>query len=208
MDIEKWGDSPFDEPRAVLESADAAQVASYAGAFWFPGDAGSGRMVVPVLSGEVEVRFPEISVEAPPELGSFVLKLLTLLYLSKTDGTRPSGNWIAYRELPKGRFYEPVVKRIVEDPVARVFGTADPRVFQEACLSIGGKPEEFGDVGFSFALFPRVTLCFILWLGDSEFEPRAQVLFDTACPHHLNAFDLRMGAQEVSGRLTKKGPAT
>jgi hypothetical protein len=204
MDIDKWGDSPFDEPTSVLRASDPSPVAEKAGALWFPEGRGEGRVVVPVLSGEVEVRYPGIEVRAPAGLDSFAIKLLTLLYLSKADGTRPSGEWIAYRDLPNARFYEPVVKRSVEDPIVETFGTLDTRRFADAARAWGGGEEEFGDASFSFALFPRVLLCLVLWRCDAEFPARAQVLFDSACPHHLNAFDLRMGAQEISGRLIKE----
>lgn len=204
MEIEQWGESPFDEPVRVLSQSDPGRTASLAGARWIPGAEAGGCIVVPVLSGEITVVYPDISVSAPGTLDSFPLKLLTLLYLSKTDGTMPSGRWIPYRELPDGRFYEPVVNRSVEAPVACAHGTAGAGAFRDSSLLLGGKPEDFGDAAFSFSLFPGVRLCFILWSADEEFPARASVLFDSACPHHLNAFDLRMGAQEISSRIVRK----
>ena len=44
---------------------------------------------------------------------------------------------------------------------------------------------------------------FILWRGDDEFPARVQALFDSCSTHHLNAFDLRMGAQEISSLMMK-----
>ena len=205
MEIEQWGESPFDEPVSILAASDPERVAALARARWFPELPGEGRMVVQVLPGEITVTYPDIKVHAPVGLDGFALKLLTVIYLGKTDGTMPSGSWIAYRELPNGRFYEPVVRRSVEDPLARVFGDMDLERFRGGSLILGGQPEEFGDAAFSFALFPRVRLCFIMWLADREFPARAQVLFDSASSHHLNAFDLRMGAQEISSRLIRMG---
>jgi hypothetical protein len=177
-------------------------LATKAGALWIPAGGGTGAIVLPVLSSEMRIVFPEITVEAPREVNSFSLKLLALLYLSGSDGTLPSGEWVAFRDLAGGRFYEPVVKRSVEDPVAQRFGL-DMNGFLEACASTGGRLEAFGDASCSFSLFPWVTLAILLWRADEEFQARAQVLFDSSCTHHLSAFDLRMGSQEIASRILK-----
>jgi len=203
LEIEQWGESPFDEPVKALAASDPARTARLAGGTWVPGPAGEGRVVVPVLWGEIAVWHPSAEIEAPAGLDSFTLKLLTLIYLGKTDGTEPSGEWIPYREVPDGRFYEPVFTRSVEEPLAAAFGTRDPAAFRAAAEALSGSPEEPGDASFSFTLFPLVKLCFLLWFSDDEFPARAVVLFDGACPRHLNAFELRMGAQELASRLIR-----
>jgi len=205
LEIEKWGDSPFEEPLNILRASAPGAVASRAGCAWEVEGAG-GRIVIPSLGHTMAVRFPDVEVEAPRELSSFSMKLLTLLYLSKCTESAPAGNWVAYRELPNARFYEPVVARSVEDPVARRFG-ADISGFEQASCEWGGRPEQYGDSARSFELFPKVAVLFILWRGDSEFPARASVLFDDGASRHLNAFDLRMGAQEISSRLLRSaGP--
>lgn len=203
MDIQtRKGENPFDEPSRRLRASDPAQVASKAGAEWEPSSPGEGDIVLPVLSGEARVAFPRVEVSAPQPIGTFCLKLLTLLYLANADGARPSGEWVSYRDLPGGRFYEPVVKRSVEEPLAARFGR-DSEGFLNACGRARGRVEGFGDASCSFALFPHVLIAVIIWLGDEEFPPRAQLLFDSNSTHHLNAFDLRMGAQEISSMLIK-----
>jgi hypothetical protein len=204
MDIDesRRGENPFEEPVRKLREADPEKVAAASGARWEQEADGRGRIVVPVLNGDLEVRFPDVSVEGPKELASFSLKLLALLYLAGGEGAEPTGRWVAYRDLQGGRFYEPVVARSVEEPLAARFG-ADIEAFLAACSALGGKVEEFGDASCSFKLFPRVPLVFILWRADEEFGAKAQVLFDSSSIRNLNAFDLRMGAQEVSSRLLK-----
>jgi Domain of unknown function (DUF3786) len=198
------GENPFDEPVRILKSADPRKLAVDAEARWEAADGDSGKLLLPVLNDTVTVLWPEVKIEAPPGLDSFSLKLLSLLYLANTDGTPPSGQWIAYRELPGGRFYEPVVKRSVEDPLAQVFSD-DLESFTKACRKLSDRPLSMGDTAFSFALFPHVLLAFIMWGADEEFPARAQVLFDSASVKHLNAFDLRMGAQEISLRIIRAG---
>ncbi len=203
MDIDesRKGENPFDEPTGKLRRLDPAEVARRAGGR-YEKTTGGGAVAVRVLSGEIRVLFPEIAIEATGEVDSFTLKLLTLLYLAGSDGTPPSGEWIAYRELPGGRFYEPVLKRSVADPLAERFAE-DANGFREACEAAGGGLETFGDASGSFALFPSVRICFIFWRSDEEFSARVQVLFDSNSSHHLSAFDLRMGSQDIASRLLK-----
>lgn len=198
------GENPFDEPMKRLRSCDPEKLALKTGVRWEPAGVGEGRLLLPVLGDIFEVAWPDISIEAPPELASFSLKLLALLYLAGTDGTPCTGTWIAYRELPGGRFYEPVVKRSVEDPLALAYAD-DISALEPASAAYAGKPLDLGDAAFSFALFPGVLMAFIVWKADEEFGARAQVLFDSSCTHHLSAFDLRMGAQEISTRLIRAG---
>jgi hypothetical protein len=207
MDVEmQKGENPFDEPTRKLRQADPVKVAETAGARWEPDGPGAGWIVLSVLSGETRVAFPEVEVDAPRPIGTFSLKLLSLLYLAGTDGEAPSGRWLAYRELPGGRFYEPVLRRSVEAPLATRFG-GDREGFIKACAGLGGKEEEFGDAACSLELFPLVRVAVILWLGDEEFPARAQFLFDSNSTRHLNAFDLRMGAQEISSLMMKAAGA-
>jgi hypothetical protein len=182
MDItSQKGENPFDEPASKLRASDPEEVARKAGAQWRGSGHGAGELVLPVLGGEVSVRFPEVAVEAPGP---------------------PSGEWVAYRDLPGGRFYEPVVRRSVDEPLLEAYGS-DPEGFLKACALWGGEPAPFGDAACSFALFPKVLVTFIVWRGDEEFGARAAVLFDSNSTRHLSAFDLRMGAQEISSRLIK-----
>lgn len=200
MEIRR-GENPFEEPARKLRASDPELVAGRAGCGWKPGS-GGGTLFLPVLGGTFEVTWPEVSVKAPPGLGSFTLKLLSVLYLAGSDGSAPSNSWLAWRELPGARFYEPVVQRSVEAPLARAFGD-DLEGFLEACGLLSGERLSMADASFSFALFPNVLLAFMLWRADEEFPARARVLFDSNATRHLTPFDLRMGAQEIASRLVK-----
>jgi len=203
MEMSRRGENPFDEPTERLKSSDPEKIAPLSGATWEPGGV-SGRLLLPVLGGTFEVAWPDITIDGPPLTASFSMKLLSLIYLCTTDGTLPSGTWIAYRELPGGRFYEPVVQRSIEAPLAQAYAF-DTTHFAAAARRLGGNALSLGDVSCSIPMFPNVLLAFIVWRGDEEFPARAQVLFDSCDTRHLSAFDLRMGAQEISSRLIKIG---
>ncbi len=202
MGEEKKGESPFLKPASILRGSDPVRVSRIAGCSSTTEPDGHISITVPVLHGTIKVYHPSMEIQASDEVNTFVLKLLTLLYLAGTNGADPSGKWVPYRELPGARFYEPVFKRSVEVPLALEFGS-DPQGFSRACKAIGGSLEDLGDASYAFNLFPKVLLCFVLWAADDEFSAEAQVLFDSAACNHLNAFDLRMGAEEISKRLIR-----
>lgn len=203
VEIDQKGGSPFDEPARILRASDPATIAANSGSIWEKGENGEGAFLVRVLGGEVSISYPALAVSAPEELDSFTVKLLTVIYLSRADGTSPSGKWVAYRELPGARFYEPVMRKSVEEPLSAAFGD-DLEAFRSTSVSLGGVEEDFADASYSFDLLPLVRICFLLWRADEEFASRCQALFDSNCPRHLSAFDLRMGAQEISSRLIKR----
>jgi len=198
------GENPFDKPVRKLKSLDPKKLAIDAAARWESAGGNNGKLILPVLGNTIAITWPDIKIEAPPGLDSFSLKLLSLLYLARTDGTPTEGKWIAYRELSGARFYEPVVKRSVEEPLAQAFSD-DVERFARSCETLSGSPLSLGDASYSFALFPHVLLAFIMWRADEEFPARAQVLFDSACIKHLNAFDLRMSAQEIASKVIRAG---
>ncbi|MDD5448353.1 MAG: DUF3786 domain-containing protein [Actinomycetota bacterium] len=192
--------SPFDEPMRIIASRNPKEVARLAGATWDEEGEGRGKILLPVLNDIFRITYPDIAISAPKELDTFTLKLLAAIYLSKTDGTSPSGIWKSFRELPGGRSYEVVLKRCVEDPLQKKFGS-DLTTFEKRAKKLGGKREELGDSSFSFALFPKVKIAFVLWRGDEEFPSRFMLLFDESANRHLGTFDLRMGAEEIGKKL-------
>lgn len=203
MDIERRGGDPFAEPVAILKNSDPAAVAMKAGALFRSGEEGKAFVDLPTLNGKFTVAWPGIEVTSEPEkLSSFSLKLLALLYLANTNGAEPTGEMVAYRQIPDGLFYEPVVQRSVEAPLAEAFGK-DVAGFSASCESLGGRKSGHGDASYAFDLFPGVIIEFLLWREDDEFPARLQVLFDSGDTNHLGAFDLRMASQEISSRLLK-----
>ena len=50
---------------------------------------------------------------------------------------------------------------------------------------LGGEKTCYGDASVRLFPFPRVPVEIILWKGDEEFPPRADLLFDSTCELHL-----------------------
>ena len=103
-------------------------------------------------------------------------QVLILHYLAAKGEKKSSGRWISFREIPGAAFYySAFVKRAV-DPLKKTFGK-EASLFVKAAKSLSGKAIDAGNAGFEFNLFPHVSLQLILWEGDEEFLPEANILF-------------------------------
>ena len=58
-----------------------------------------------------------------------------------------------------------------------------------ACTAMGGLPLQAGDAGFEFTLLGNYRLRMLLWAGDDEFPPNAQILFSDNFPQAFSAED-------------------
>ena len=55
---------------------------------------------------------------------------------------------------------------------------------------MGATPVKMGDIAYSFEVLDGFSMIFILWEGDDEFEPSAQILFSDNFPVAFRAEDL------------------
>jgi hypothetical protein len=129
--------------------------------------------------------------------------IILLHYLVTADGTPLTGEWISYRHLPGGEIYmEPFQRRAVI-PFLQAFGY-QPELFEQAALSLGGYRAPMGKPGMVVPVLPRVPLAFVLWPGDDEFAPTANILFDARAASYLPTEDyahlpaLALGAMKAS----------
>ncbi len=103
-------------------------------------------------------------------------QVLILHYLAAKGEKKSSGRWISFREIPGAAFYfSAFVKRAV-DPLKKTFGK-EVSLFVKAAKNLNGKAIDAGNAGFEFNLFPHLSLQLILWEGDDEFLPEANILF-------------------------------
>ena len=147
---------------------------------------------VPFLDRVYQVNFPDFEFKNVSEKETAVPiqeQVLILHYLMAESTKKLTGNWIAYREIPGASFYfSAFVKRAI-DPLKKVFGQ-NISGLSKASNNINGKAIDIGDVGFEFKFFPKVPLQLILWEGDDEFSPEANILFDETIGEILSTEDV------------------
>jgi hypothetical protein len=109
---------------------------------------------------------------------------LLLYYLSTADGTPLTGEWIAFSELPDGRFYNQAFQGYTGRQLAGTF-QEDCAAFEIAAQALGGHRQPLGDAAFAFQALPRAPLLAVYWQGDEDFPSSCQLLFDLAASHYL-----------------------
>ncbi len=163
---------------------------------------GACELVIPSFDGEIVLLLPEGRVSVPPHLDSLSLRVLALRYVKLSCGVPESGEWVAYRDLPGGRFYAATIAPTIERPLAEIYGLRRGAL-SEAAARLGGVRAGYGDESFVFHAFPRVPLLLVLHWGDEEFAPECRVLFDRCCSHYLNTDDLKVLATQLAAYLMK-----
>lgn len=159
---------------------------------------------------DILVPFPELiakNAHTGSEL-TLVDQGIIAYYYYTADGTRPSGQWISFSELPEGRFYILAFQGYTGRKLAQTFGN-DVDTFAHFALSIGGQPYPFGDLAFRFQALPFVPLLVTCWLGDEDISPAFRILFDAQVSHHLPAdgcaiLGSRLTSMLLSGNLVPK----
>ena len=97
-------------------------------------------------------------------------------YLLESRDIRWGGEWKTFREMPWGEMYiKPYTGRVLTR-AAFTFGTR-VAAFRTAAEKMGGLPLPNGDAGYQFDLIGGYRMRILVWEGDDEFPPNAQVLY-------------------------------
>lgn len=151
-----------------------------------------------------QISFPQIEFYSPSKKTvSLVTRILLLHYLIRADGSPLTGKWVGYKDIPGGLLYASVFARRVTDPLARKFGRS-AKGFKEMGIPLGGEPAGVGDASFTLKAFPFIPMQYVLWEGDDEFPPSAQLLFDASVDHYLSLEDIVVLGQITTGRLIQR----
>lgn len=157
----------------------------------------SGRIVVPFLADRffVDLVNKRVFFENGAEVYPF-LSVLLLHYLTGVDERPLTGEWISFREFAGGDAYIGSFHNRSLVPLRNSFGDS-PDLLPKAAEPLGAEALDFGDVGLRIPVFPKIPLAVVLWRGDSEFPPDANILFDKTANTILRTEDLA-----ISGALT------
>ena len=99
-----------------------------------------------------------------------------LRYLLESKVVVWSGEWKTFREMPWGEMYiQPYTGRVLTR-AAFTFGFR-LAAFRAACEKMGGVKLPHGDAGYQFQLVNGYWIQILIWQGDDEFPPNAQVLY-------------------------------
>ncbi len=99
-----------------------------------------------------------------------------LRYLLESRNVAWGGTWKTFREMPWGEMYiKPYTGRVLTR-AAFTFGTR-VAAFRAAAEKMGAIPLKHGDAGYQFRLIGGYEIQIMVWEGDEEFPPNAQVIY-------------------------------
>ena len=99
-----------------------------------------------------------------------------LRYLLESKDVVWQGQWKTFREMPWGEMYiQPYTGRVLTR-AAFTFGTRVD-AFRKASEKMGAVKLPHGDAGYQFELVSGYQMQILVWEGDDEFPPNAQVLY-------------------------------
>ncbi len=156
------------------------------------------------LNRGYRISLPEVRIEIETSAEPVELRdrILILNYFLRAKGTPLSNRPMAYQELREGAVYYPTfVKRAVK-PLSDFFGHQPERLI-EVASQLGGTPVNYGDAAVTIPAFSRVPITLVLWKGDEEFPPNANILFDSTVLDYLSAEDINVLCQTISWKLAK-----
>ena len=99
-----------------------------------------------------------------------------LRYLLEGKDASWAGQWKTFREMPWGEMYiKPYTGRVL----TRAAFTFGFRLggFAAACEKLGGPKLPHGDAGYEFTLIGDYKIRILVWEGDDEVPPNAQVIY-------------------------------
>ena len=135
------------------------------------------EFTVKLLGARYAIAHPDYAIRALDEekLPSLPTQPFLLRYLLECKEVAWSGEWKTFREMPWGELYiKPYTGRVTRAAYTFSFKRD---AFRKAAEKMGATPVKHGDAGFLFDLIGGYQMQIMVWAGDEEFPPNAQVLY-------------------------------
>jgi hypothetical protein len=196
----------------TLLEMDPEYIAGLSGADFHSDGSEKQYLSLVFLNNTVDIGWPDMSFTLHDSKDEIPIqqKILILHYLNgMKNGTRLSGEWIGFQEIPDGRFYLDAFIKRAKIPLVQGFGDQPERLGEMASTAYQARPFDYGDQSVLIQAFPHVPLALILWKGDEEFPPDGNILFDKSIATILSAEDVAwlsgMVVYPLIGMLKAKG---
>ena len=179
---------PLAHYKACFAQAAPEEIAVRTGTVYEPE---TGEFSLQMMGKRVCVSWPEGNVSFPDSdrTISGYASILLLRYLLEGRCTEGSGRFLAYPEMPWGEVYYTQFRGRCIQRIAFGFGH-DPERFSRACAALGGMPVPMADRAFEIPFLEALRVRLLLWEGDEEFQPSAQILFSDNFPLSFSAEDI------------------
>ena len=159
---------PFSYYADLLSQADPVEITARLG---IPCE--NGAFPVTLLGAEYRVGVDD---HIDPKKIPLPIQTYLIRYLLEGKRVPWKGQWKTFREMPWGELYiKPYTGRVLTR-AAFTFGTR-LAAFKAACEKMGATPVPHGDAGYEFSFIGDYKVRILVWEGDEEFPPNAQILY-------------------------------
>ena len=192
---------PLAHYKALFAQADPEEMAVRSGAVY---QRENGVFEMRMMGQRVLVSWPEGNVSFPDSARTIseYSSILLLRYLLDGRCAESSGKFLAYQEMPWGEVYFAQFRGRCILRLAYGFGH-DPERFSRACAALGGMPVPMADRAFEIPFLEELRVRLLLWEGDEEFQPSAQILFSDNFPLAFSAEDMAVVGDVLLSEMKK-----
>ena len=165
---------PFAHYEELFKKLDPADAQARLGSVRWDGK----EFYVNLLGRDFAISHPDYAIRALDEgkLPPLPTQTFLLRYLLECKDVPWRGEWKTFREMPWGEMYiKPYTGRVLTR-AAFTFGFRTAAM-GAAAEKMGAVPVKHGDVGFEFGLVGGYKMRILVWEGDDEFPPNAQILY-------------------------------
>lgn len=178
---------PFEHYRVQYAALNVQEVSERCGV-QFDGNA----FELVLMGKKVNISFPDGELlQTLPMSSKQILpaRLLLMRYLINGKLEKSSGKMLAYRDMPWGEVYNANFSGRCIKRVAFTFGNRVD-AFARAMEKCRATRSKEGDVSYTVKFLDGLELRFIIWEGDDEFPPSAQILFSDNFSSAFTAEDM------------------
>lgn len=180
---------PFEHYTALFEKLDPAEVAQRCKVQY---NAQKQEFTLRLMYVDYVISWPRFAIRSEDASGfalnNLPAQMLLIRFLLEGRASVGSGNFLTYREMPWGDVYlKPFTGRCLTR-AAFTFGTR-LEAFCRAMDASRALPLKNGDAAYEIEVMPGYSIRLIVWEGDDEFPPNAQILFSDNFPQAFSAED-------------------
>ena len=168
---------PFEHYVGLFRSLNPEEAAARCGVAF---DSARGEFAIRLLYADYAISWPEFAIRSDDPgafaLGNLPAQMLLIRFLLEGQSAPATEKFLTYRERPWGDVYlKPFTGRCLTR-AAFTFGTKVEK-FAAACEKMGAIRLPHGDAGYQFDFLGGYRMQIMVYAGDDEFPPSAQVLY-------------------------------
>ncbi|AEF85925.1 conserved hypothetical protein [Treponema primitia ZAS-2] len=196
---------PLAHYQGLYRTRDPLEIGERCGLVYEKTGEGEGAFPIRLLGTEYKALYPEF--ELQDDAGKLVTdpyeKILLLRYLCEGKFFASRGKQLSYNEVPWGQTYYRNFEGRCLKRLAFTFGNdlEGFRQIVEAAPGLRAEALDKGDVGYRFEFISGLFMSVLIWAGDEEFPPSAQILFDDNFVFAFTAEDMAVVGEVVIRRF-------